>query len=34
MNIDLKLWNKLYGPMHYTIGVACVYNEQEIYALL
>ena len=24
MNIDLKLRNKLHGPMHYKIGVTCV----------
>ena len=23
---DLKLWYKLHGPMHYKIGVTCVYN--------
>jgi len=25
-NIDLKLRNKLHGPMHCKIGVTCVYN--------
>ena len=32
--IDLKLWNKLHGPMHYKLGVTCLYNAHEIYALL
>ena len=32
--IDLKLWNKLHGPMHYKLGVTCLYNGHEIYALL
>ena len=26
-NIDLKLRKKSHGPMHYKIGVTCVYNE-------
>jgi len=26
-NIDQILPNKLHGPMHYKIGVTCVYNE-------
>jgi len=30
-NIDLKLQNILHGPMHYKIGVTCVYNGHEIY---
>ena len=25
-NIDLKLRNKLHGPIHCKIGVTCVYN--------
>ena len=25
-NINLKVWNKLHGPMHYKIGVTCVFN--------
>jgi len=33
-NIDLKLWNKLHAPMHYKIGVTCVYNGHKIYTLL
>jgi len=33
-NIDLKLRNKLHGPMHYKIGVTCVSNGHEIYTLL
>ena len=33
-NIDLKLRNKSHGPMHYKIGVTCVYNEHVIYTLL
>jgi len=27
-NIDLKLRNKLHGPIHCTIGGTCVYNGQ------
>jgi len=23
--------NKLHGPMHYKVGVTCVYNGQELY---
>jgi len=26
MNVDLKLRNELHGPMHYKIGVTCVFN--------
>ena len=33
-NIDMKLRNKLHGPMHYKIGVIWVFNGHEIYALL
>jgi len=33
-NIDQKLQNKLQGPMHYKIGVTCLYNGHEIYTLL
>jgi len=33
-NIDLTLLNNLHGPMHYNIGVKCVYNVHEIYTLL
>ena len=33
-NIDLKLRNKSHGPMYYTIGVTCVYNEHVFYTLL
>jgi len=32
-NIDLKLRNKLDGPMHYKISVTCVYNGHTIYIL-
>jgi len=34
MNIDLKLWNKLHGPMYYKIGVTCVYSGHMFYTLL
>jgi len=30
MDIDLKLQNKLHGPMHYKIGVTCVFIGYEI----
>jgi len=33
-NIDQKLRNKSHGPMHYKIGVTCVYNGHKINALL
>jgi len=33
-NIDLKLQNKLHGPMHYKIGVTCVYIGHRFYTLL
>ena len=33
-NIDLKLRNKLHGPMHCKIGVTCVYNGHVFYTLL
>ena len=32
-NIDLTLRNKLHGPVHYQIGVTCVYNEHMVYTL-
>jgi len=32
-NIDLKLQNKLHGPMHYKIGVTCVYNGYVFYTM-
>jgi len=32
--IDLILPNKLHGPMHYKIGVTCVYNAHVFYTLL
>jgi len=32
-NIDQSLPNKLHGPMHYKIGVTCVYNEHVFYTL-
>jgi len=34
MNIDHKLSNKLHGPMHYKIGVTCVYNGNKIHTQL
>jgi len=30
-NIDQILLNKLHGPMHYTIGVTCVYTGHVFY---
>jgi len=33
-NIDQILPNKLHGPMHYKIGVTCVYNGHVFYTLL
>ena len=33
-NIDQTLPNKLHGPMHYKIGVTCVYNGHLFYTLL
>jgi len=33
-NIDLKLQNKSHGPMHYKIGVTCVYIGHVFYTLL
>ena len=33
-NIDLKLQSKFHRPMHYKIGVTCVYNEHVFYTLL
>ena len=33
-NIDLKLRNKLHGPMHYKIGDTCVFNGYKINTLL
>ena len=33
-NIDLKLRNKLRGPIHDKIGVTCVFNGNEIYSLM
>ena len=33
-NIDLKLRNKSHVPMHYKIGVTCVYNGHKINTLL
>jgi len=29
-NIDQTFMNKLHGPMHYNIGVSCVYNEHVV----
>ena len=33
-NIDQILPNKLHGPMHYKIGVICVYIGHVFYTLL
>jgi len=33
-NIDQTLPNTLHGPMHYKLGVTCVYNEHVFYTLL
>jgi len=33
-NIDQILWNKLHEPMHYKLGVTCVYNGHMLYTLL
>ena len=30
-SIDLKLFNKWYGLLHYTIGVTCLFNGHKIY---
>jgi len=32
-NIDQILPNQLHGPMHYNIGVTCVYNGHVFYTL-
>jgi len=32
-NIDLTLLNKLHGPMHYKIGVTCVYNGHMFFTI-
>ena len=32
-NIDRIPPNKLHGPMHYKIGVTCVYNGHVFYTL-
>ena len=32
-NIDLKLRNILHGPMHYKIGVACLFNGHIFFTL-
>ena len=34
VNIDQILPNKLHGPMHYKIGVICVYSGHVFYTLL
>jgi len=34
MNIDLKLQNKLHGPMYHKIGVTCFINGHVLYTLL
>ena len=31
-NNDQILPNTLHGPMHYTIGVACIYNGHVFYS--
>jgi len=33
-NIDQTLSNKLHVPMHYKVGVTCVYNGHLFYRLL
>jgi len=33
-NIDRILLNKLHGPMHFEIGVTCVYNGHVFYTLV
>jgi len=33
-NIDKIIPNKLHGPMHYKIGVTCVYNGHVFFSLL
>jgi len=33
-NSDQTLPNKLHGPMHYKLGVTCVYNGHVFYTLL
>jgi len=33
-NIDLKLWYISPRPMHFKIGVSCVYNEHVFYTML
>jgi len=33
-NVDQILPNKSHGPMHYNIGVTCVYNGHVFYTLL
>jgi len=33
-NMGQILQNKLHGPMHYKIGVTCVYNGHVFYTLL
>ena len=32
--IDLNLQNKLYGPMHFKIGVTCVFNGHVFYTII
>jgi len=34
VNIDLAFLNKYYGPMHYKIGVKCVYNGHVFYVVI
>ena len=33
-NIDQTLLNKLYRPMHYKVGVTCVYKGHVLYTML
>jgi len=33
-NIDQKLRNKLHGPMHYKIGVKCIFNGHEMHTVV
>jgi len=33
-NINQTLLNKCHGPMHYNLGVTCVYNGHVLYTLV
>ena len=32
--IDLKLWNKIHGPVHFEIGVTCVFNGYVLHVVI